>query len=524
MKCLNREFLCNSICVLTTLILTIIYEIFLIKKLVDTLYNPDFNLYHSLEPEQDPLGVCSFSQNFPIILQEANYLTPFSFLLILVHCVSNTPRRSYLITSTNRFLNALNYISLPKIQNVFSKKRRLLYSMGFSILSFHVISTTLANLFELELSLDPVLVVREITEQLSDVLFIGCRYMPIFMALDSNNLLNRMIVGVYLFLDLCLSWYQQAICLNSVRIAIFESTSQVEHVFIVCNGIINFLHSLFTSYMIVHLTLGSLLQVAFLKRHALNKIKDTVVANMSECERLLHLAHIDDLFICTDDLKYTKSLLANNHRQIENNINNRGNHVFSHYNHYKFETSISFKFMWRVLKQLVYKLCHDCLGFVDAYARSIYDPNGHFRYSLRFMSTQMVYFSCSFYISVFLANILIQSLKPALFPESQTNFSFNLSDANSLVSNLSMSSQVFCQIKTLDFLCSVPAVQEIDVYAWIWLSYFTTLFVSFAIFIFQLLQNFRGYKNDLLAIYRGEHEFKEVRCLISNAEIAVSDK
>lgn len=515
MEWLNSELLCNYICLLTTLFLTTFYEFFLIKKLSDTLYQPGrvFELPHSFDLDQDPLRICSLPESLPHLLQEANYLTPISFFLILIHCVSSNPRRSYLIKTSNRFLNLLNYISLPQIQNVFSKKRRLLYCFGFSIVSFHVITTTLTNLFVMELSIDPVQVVREITEQLSDVLFIGCRYLPMFMALDSKSLVNRIVVGVYLLFDLSLSWYQQAVCLDSIRIVIFGSLEKVEYITIVCIGLINFLHSLFTSYMIVYLTLGSLFQLVFLERQAMNKINNKSIV-CSEYKRLLRLANTDELFICTDDLKYTKRLLASL-QEAKSDRNNLNSVTFLE--HYKFERG-ALSLVWHVGKKWLLKLCYDFIKFVDSYTKSIYDRHAYFRYSLRFMSTQMVYFSCSFYVCLFFANMLIQGLQPALLPLS-TNQTLNSTD-RFWRTNLT-SSQVFCKIKNLDLLCGIPAVQDIDIYAWLWLTYLVTLLGSFAIFIFQLLQNFRGYKYDLTAIYKGEHEFNEVRSQISNAEVAV---
>lgn len=300
MWCLSSKLLLKATSIIITLLLTTIYEVLLILKLSYTFNQHDFRIY---APVEDSLGICTFTDPFPDMFQEANYLTPVSFALILIYCVTEK-RRSYLIKSKNRFVNLLNYISLPKIQNVFSKKRRLYYCLGFSIISFHVITSTIHSILERSklIEIDPEDVLREIANELSDVLFIGCRYIPVFMALESRNLINRCIVGVYLLLELCFSWYQQAVCLITIKLVVTEDTDHAHEVSLVSLGLINLLHSLFTSYMIVFLTFGSWLE------RRLSKQRSTKVLSieMSYYDCLIQLSQNDDVFICSNDLKYTK--------------------------------------------------------------------------------------------------------------------------------------------------------------------------------------------------------------------------
>lgn len=498
MNLLDINLICNSVVLLFSISLTAIYLSLLIKFQSIAVFkdnnDTDLELY-------DPLGICTFTDNFPELFHEANYLTPLSLLLILFHMFT-TKRKSYLISSTNhRRLWFLNYISLPKIQNVFSKRERLFYSFGFSIISFHLITTTMKNLpDDLQFQFDPVEILRELSIQLSEVIFIGCRFMPVFISLESKRTPHRVLGGFYLLLDLFLSWYQQAICLDTLKVVMFyslDTIDQVNRLSIACISLMNLLHSFFSSYMIGHLIIGTLCKRFLVIRRSMNKINEM---GESEWDRLNRLAEKKDLFFCVDDLKYTKLLFKRTYGLKEDyNITE--------------EKQEKIKLNEKILI-FFKKISSHAIDYIKQYIRSIYDPKFHFRYSIRFMATQMVYFSCSFYLIVISANLLMYLLKSALFDTSERTYTFNRT-AN-FTSYLA-----YCKIVFFGSICGLAdPVQDIG-FGWIWFAYLFSIFFSYFLFLFHFFQNFRTYKHDLLMVYKGNHEFKELRKHISNAEIAV---
>lgn len=106
----------------------------------------NYSINDTLNITMDYLFICKFSNILPEFLQQANYLTPVSYFLI-IWASFLTKRKSHLVKVKNRYLQLiLNNISLPKIEDPFRKKHRLLYSFVFSIISYQLITVSFYRL------------------------------------------------------------------------------------------------------------------------------------------------------------------------------------------------------------------------------------------------------------------------------------------------------------------------------------------------------------------------------------------
>lgn len=335
--------------------------------------------------------------------------------------------------------------------------------------------------------------------------------MPAFIAQASSNSAYRFIGGIYLWLDLCLNWYEQAICLKIIRLTgAFDSTNSFKIFSISCCAVLNSINCLFLSYSASYLTIDTLFKhFTSKKRH----IEASNIHFLSEFDYLMNLADSDHLFYCSHDLKYTKSLF--------NKLRSSSAHVGANSLVLSRITIKNFD-----MKNILYKLRRLVRVQAVDYSKSVYDSRCHFRYSLRFLCTQMVFFCCSSYLSLIVTNLLMYIFAPVILSP--------LPDQTSLLDKMNVSLKcmtgfVYCQNLGINLFCKAfdlefapPANCDIDVYAWIWLTYLAGILVPYGVFVFQFVQNFRAYKSDLFEVFRGHSEWtKNAKKSISNTEIAV---
>jgi hypothetical protein len=305
--------------------------------------------------------------------------------------------------------------------------------------------------------------------------------------------------AVFLILDLFVSYIENSLC---DRYSLFDSKLGKKRNFLNYNSILSIcLHSI--NILTLNFTLFHLIKSIIFKNEKKSKTNLTKINNIDD---LITLSECENLFFTSHDLKYCKSLFKNKKR---NEIKERN---YLNLDNKYFELNLFYK-----------KLINN----LENYLKLIYDRECYFRYSLRFIYTQLMCLFCNIYLFVFSFYNIGSYLKIFIFESKFTEENLILLLKNSNSSFNITSGILYCKLLSKS-ICSENGIffnyepkMEIDFYFFIWITYIIYIFIPIMIFFYNFFQNFPQYKHDFLSICKGNDPFG-LKNSYSNFDIAVS--
>lgn len=486
---MNRNIYFSIFSILLSFFLALVYVwVYLLLEHED----PDRNSTISNETEsfEDYKIFCSSNYNFPEPLKEMNILlTPTSIVLLFIMLLF------FWKTSKKELKLRLN--------SLFMKENRFYYSMGFCLLSLELVDIWFKRVeditgMELKSFFEVLL---EVLYQFIDVFVIGCRYMPILIGLNSRHFLISILIGVYLTLVIIVSLYDEVICQNRALFDNFGKESNIMTNFkINIRSCLNFVYSFLGFYLAIFLIFNKTFEIIIKKR---NSVKNHYTVALKP-------VNLEDkkeyLIFSAYDLSYCKKLLKSN----------------------KSKQELEKRSLIQMLKSPNYLLAR-LLDSTGELVKKIYDPNSGFRYSLRFICTQLTYLCCSIFLSFYLMLSFMRFLSPVILNDLSSDLNFeNLSLIRNF-SNLSSSGILFCKIKLKfinefctpgGYFMTLPPIRDIDVNLYFWFAFLLPIIFTFLLSLFHFVQNFKNYKQDFLSMCKGKS--KLISKEFSNFEILES--
>ena len=491
----------------TSSILTIAYLYFLVTESRKNLEiqtknkNNSANATNQQESNKYCIGYYKLSEPF----KEINLLmTPASLFLIILFAFMN--KRASCCLGSSR-INLPNTFGLPAILSVFKKKDRFHYALGFSLIAFQVsymFFLKIINSFDGEKT-----GLFDFQNEIVDVFFLGVLYYPLLTALSSRDTKIRVLGGLFAFYQLACNFIDYSYCFN-ILVEIIETIHKKELASIlICS--IYVVNSFISFYIGFHLTVEELfINLLSLKLKKKTESQNELIAQYS-------LVESDDLLFSIYDLRYCRDLLKLKSPIDETQDKIKLKQVFS-----------------RKIFSIIYKK-------VNKYLIEVYDPDSNFRYSLRFIFTQLICFITNFYTTAFLFAVSTIIFKNAIFNISDGsvdlentlqqlnsyNLTFNLSFLDILKSK--NTSKICYYVPIPPSLCSSDGIflgyfhpkNQIDVRSLVVVSYVIANLLLVVLFFFQFVEGIRNYKKDFIELCKGKSKFQSIYDEISNIEIMV---
>ena len=431
--------------------------------------------------------LCDTVYTLPSPFSQVKLVSTFLSLFIIFISILIPTKREW-------YLKKCSKPSFPGLQNPFIKVNRLNTTLTYSLIAYQVLEVTLSKFQShdaLDLSMDPTgLLIFFI--QVVDIVIIGIRYYPILMAFSRKSIPINILTGLYIYIDLGFHIYYESVCETTFTRYSLILTYSKNSVFIYLSIICFYLlpNILFCSYLATTLIIDAVRDIIYLAK----KERQVIIIDnkITEFDVLTKMADENELFFSSSDFKYVRGLLKSQKYMLhDQEVTTTVNNTYW----YKFK----------------------CFIF-ENFKKYIYDPNSHFKFTLRFLCTQVI---CIFIIYCLLLTIFMLEfgiLEDAIFFDSNTTDN----------TGSSLTGVVFCKVKFVVGLCNdkgeifgIPPGHEINIYFALWTVLLFSLFFTFFVCIFQIILGIHNYKRDFMMLYRGKSEFIKSRDFISKTDIGV---
>jgi hypothetical protein len=473
----------------------------------------DYMLYNasSIEIYNQSTKLCATIVRLPYPFSQIKiFSVTMSILIILIYII--VPKKSNCMHARTI---CKKIFTMPKIQNSFRRDNRVNTACTFAVIAFQVIDTTIAKLETVDHALDTtdILGLTGLVIQIMSVILVGVRYYPLLMAFANESLFLYVLVTFYAWIDLTLQVYYEAFCNTAIYTASGFGLSKSEKskvIYIIYISIYMLPNLLIYSYINIRLSFNTIKYLfgCLVKKKSVNSEFDYLIdKTLNYSDLLIRMAEQfkgKNSFYCAADVEYCKKLFSSLKEVTLSNDDNNKN-------------PINIKKDDFLLNALCKKLFAGLKKFFKNY---FYDSANHFRFSLRFVSTQVVCLIVVYCISALLFMVNFGFVEDALFISNMTN-----SDSVKF-----SSASILCKTRFIQFICSndgklfglLEPKQDVNIIFELWMFLILPMAISVTNSITQIVIGIYNYKRDYLLLCSGKSYHITNKRFITKENIGVS--